>query len=43
MLECAVLVGPARIRVQLHPSTALERGAEVRLRLPAEHCLVMRG
>jgi iron(III) transport system ATP-binding protein len=43
MLECVVMVGPQRIRVQLHPSTALERGAEVRLRMPAEHCLVMRG
>jgi iron(III) transport system ATP-binding protein len=43
MLECAVMVGPQRIRVQLHPSTALEHGAEVRLRLPVEHCLVMRG
>jgi len=43
MLECAVAVGAARIRVQLHPSTVLQRGAEVRLRLPAEHCLVMRG
>jgi iron(III) transport system ATP-binding protein len=43
ILECTVSVGAERIRVQLHPSTMLERGAEVRLRLPAEHCLVMRG
>jgi iron(III) transport system ATP-binding protein len=42
MLECAVMVAGARIRVQLHPTAAVERGKQIRLRLPAEHCLAMR-
>ena len=43
LVECAVAVGAQRLRVQLHPSTTLQRGAEVYLHLPAEHCLTMRG
>jgi iron(III) transport system ATP-binding protein len=43
MLECTVTVGPESIRVQLHPSIELERGASVNLCLPAEHCLAIRG
>jgi iron(III) transport system ATP-binding protein len=42
LVECAVSVGPVRLRVQLHPSSELQRGADVNLRLPAQHCLVMR-
>jgi iron(III) transport system ATP-binding protein len=43
LVECAVVVGNQRIRVQLHSSTTLQRGAEVHLHLPAEHCRTMRG
>ena len=43
LVECAIAVGTQRIRVQLHPSTTLRRGAEVHLHLPAEHCRTMRG
>jgi iron(III) transport system ATP-binding protein len=43
MLECTVMVASEPIRVQLHPLNKLERGASVHLRLPAEHCLIMRG
>jgi iron(III) transport system ATP-binding protein len=42
ILDCAVAVGPERIRIQLHPATAVTRGQLVRLYLPAEHCLAMR-
>ena len=42
MLECIVAVASERIRVQLHPSVALVRGANVSLYLPVEHCLAMR-
>ncbi len=42
LLECVVAVGAERLRLQLHPSVALARGAPVRLHLPIEHCLVMR-
>jgi ABC-type sugar transport system ATPase subunit len=42
MLECTLTVGPQRIRVQLHPSAAVRRGANILLRLPVEHCLTMR-
>jgi iron(III) transport system ATP-binding protein len=43
LVECAVAVGNQRIRVQLHSSTTLQRGAEVHLHLPAEHCRTLRG
>jgi iron(III) transport system ATP-binding protein len=43
LLDCAVAVGDQRIRVQLHPSAALDRGAPVRLHLVREHCLAMPG
>jgi iron(III) transport system ATP-binding protein len=42
MLECLVAVAGERIRVQLHPSSGLARGASVFLHFPAEHCLAMR-
>jgi iron(III) transport system ATP-binding protein len=42
LLECAVAVGPELLRVQLHPSAAVARGADVQLALPIEHCLAMR-
>jgi iron(III) transport system ATP-binding protein len=42
MLDCVVNAGGERIRIQLHPSAQLARGAGVRLRLPAEYCLAMR-
>jgi iron(III) transport system ATP-binding protein len=42
MIECAVAVGNARLRVQLHPTVVIERGTEIRLHLPPQHCLAMR-
>jgi iron(III) transport system ATP-binding protein len=42
LLDCVVAIGEVRIRVQLHPSTALSRGARVQLRLPVEHCRAVR-
>ena len=41
-LDCAVAVGGERLRIQLHPATPIAGGQAVRLRLPAEHCRVMR-
>ena len=41
MLDCLVAVAGERIRLQLHPSSGLARGASVRLHLPVEHCLAM--
>ena len=41
LLECAMSVGPAHIKVQLHPSTQLGCGDTVRVALPADHCLAM--
>jgi iron(III) transport system ATP-binding protein len=41
MLDCLVSVESERIRLQLHPSSQLARGASVRLHLPVEHCLAM--
>jgi iron(III) transport system ATP-binding protein len=41
MLDCVVTVAGERLRLQLHPSVALERGASVSVHLPVEHCLVM--
>jgi iron(III) transport system ATP-binding protein len=43
MLDCLVAIGGERLRLQLHPSVELARGAQVSVHLPAEHCLVMRG
>jgi iron(III) transport system ATP-binding protein len=42
LLDCLVAVGPERIRLQLHPSATLARGAAVRLQFPSEHLLAMR-
>jgi iron(III) transport system ATP-binding protein len=42
LLDCLVAVGPERIRLQLHPSNTLTRGATVRLHFPPEHLLAMR-
>jgi iron(III) transport system ATP-binding protein len=42
LLDCVVAVGSERIRLQLHPSVTLARGAAVRLHFPVEHCLAMR-
>jgi len=42
LLDCVVTVSGERIRLQLHPSVALARGAAVRLHIPVEHCLTMR-
>jgi iron(III) transport system ATP-binding protein len=41
MLDCLVSIQSERIRLQLHPSSTLARGASVRLHLPVEHCLAM--
>jgi iron(III) transport system ATP-binding protein len=43
LLDCLVTVQSERIRLQLHPSSALTRGASVQLHLPVEHCLAMPG
>jgi hypothetical protein len=42
LLDCMVAVGGEVMRVQLHPSAPVVRGARVQLRLPIEHCLAMR-
>jgi iron(III) transport system ATP-binding protein len=42
LLECSVRAGTETMRVQLHPSTPVARGARVSLALPIEHCLAMR-
>jgi iron(III) transport system ATP-binding protein len=42
LLDCLVAVGDARIRLQLHPSAPLARGAAVRLEFPSEHLRVLR-
>jgi iron(III) transport system ATP-binding protein len=42
LLDCVVAVGGERLRLQLHPSSGLARGNEVRLHLAPEHCLAMR-
>ena len=42
LLDCVVAVAGERIRLQLHPSVSLARGAAVRLHIPVEHCLTMR-
>jgi iron(III) transport system ATP-binding protein len=42
LLECTVKAGAQTLRVQLHPSSPVARGARVQLALPIEHCLPMR-
>ena len=42
LLECTVRVGAQTLRVQLHPTAPVTRGARVQLALPIEHCLAMR-
>jgi iron(III) transport system ATP-binding protein len=42
LLECTVTVGTQVVRVQLHPTAPVSRGARVQLVLPIEHCLAMR-
>jgi iron(III) transport system ATP-binding protein len=42
LLDCLVAVGDVRIRVQLHPSASLARGAAVRLEFPPEHLRALR-
>jgi len=42
LLDCVVAIGDERIRLQLHPSVTLGRGASVQLHFPIEHCLAMR-
>ena len=42
LLECTVRVGAQTLRVQLHPTAPVARGARVQLALPIEHCLAMR-
>jgi iron(III) transport system ATP-binding protein len=42
LLDCVVAVGATRVRLQLQPSTAIARGAQVRLLFPVEHCLALR-
>jgi iron(III) transport system ATP-binding protein len=42
LLDCVVAVGAERVRLQLQPSAAVARGAQVRLSFPVEHCLALR-
>ena len=42
LLECTVKAGAQTLRVQLHPTAPVTRGARVQLALPIEHCLAMR-
>ncbi len=42
LLECTVRAGTQTLRVQLHPTAPVSRGARVQLALPIEHCLAMR-
>src|SRR5689334_7144691 len=42
LLECTVRAGAQTLRVQLHPTAPVARGARVQLALPIEHCLAMR-
>jgi len=42
LLDCVVSVGKERVRLQLQPSTAVDRGAQVRLAFPVEYCLALR-
>jgi len=42
LLDCVVAIGSSRLRVQLHPSTALSNGARVQLTIPVEYCFAMR-
>jgi len=41
-VECVVTVGEVGLRVLVHPDAAPQEGANVALRLPTRHCLVMR-
>jgi iron(III) transport system ATP-binding protein len=41
-LECQVAVGAKQIRLKLHPSSPVAKGARVRLKLPAESCRAVR-
>jgi ABC-type Fe3+/spermidine/putrescine transport system ATPase subunit len=42
LLDCIVTVGGEKVRLQLQPSAAVDRGTEVRLAFPIEHCLALR-
>jgi iron(III) transport system ATP-binding protein len=42
LLDCVVSVGKERVRLQLQPSAAVDRGAQVRLAFPVEYCLALR-
>jgi iron(III) transport system ATP-binding protein len=42
LLDCIVTVGGEKVRLQLQPSAAVDRGALVRLAFPIEHCLALR-
>ncbi len=42
LLDCIVTIGAERVRLQLQPSAAVDRGAPVRLAFPVEHCLALR-
>src|SRR5579875_2370534 len=42
LLDCIVTVGGEKVRLQLQPSAAVDRGTQVRLAFPVEHCLALR-
>jgi iron(III) transport system ATP-binding protein len=42
LLDCVIMIGDARVRLQLQPSAAINRGEAVRLAFPIEHCLALR-
>jgi hypothetical protein len=42
LLDCIVTVGGEKVRLQLQPSAAVDRGTQVRLQFPVEYCLALR-
>jgi iron(III) transport system ATP-binding protein len=41
LLDCVIAVGSEKVKLQLQPSAAVDRGATVRLSFPLEHCLAL--
>jgi iron(III) transport system ATP-binding protein len=42
LLDCVVRIGEERVRLQLQPPATVDRGTQVRLAFPLEHCLALR-
>jgi iron(III) transport system ATP-binding protein len=43
LLDCAIVTGGEVLHMQMHPATALRVGDAVRLHLPPQSCIVIRG